>query len=63
MEALQCNHKDARCVESTEPKDEGRFVEKYECVCGATGRIEGNEQDLPQQWTRTGEVFQERSQL
>jgi len=53
----QCDHTDARCVESTEPKDEGRFVEKYECPCGATGRISGQEDEPPAQWTRTGMVF------
>ena len=53
----QCDHVDAQCVESTEPKDEGRFVEKYECSCGATGRITGQEDEPPAQWRRTGMVF------
>jgi len=54
---VACDHSAAQCVESTEPKDEGQFVELYECECGATGTIRGREEALPSEWTRTGEVF------
>jgi hypothetical protein len=52
-----CDHKHARCVETTEPEETGWFVEHYECECGAIGSISGKEQDPPRKWTRTGEVF------
>jgi len=52
-----CDHSNARCVESTDPKAEGRFVEQYECPCGATGTITGLEQEQPSNWDRYGEVF------
>jgi hypothetical protein len=29
----------------------------YECPCGATGMITGKEQEPPQHWSKTGEVF------
>jgi len=54
-----CDHSMARCVDSTEPKDEGRFTERYECACGATGMITGREEAPPSSWTKTGRVFQE----
>ena len=47
----------AKCVETTEPKGEGDFVEHYECACGATGTIRGREEQPPQTWTKTGRVF------
>ena len=52
-----CDHQNARCVDSTPASDEGRFYERYECPCGATGVITGNEQDDPKAWNRSGEVF------
>lgn len=52
-----CNHRAAKCVDSTEPKDEGRFREEYECPCGATGVITGQEQAPPSDWNESGEVF------
>jgi len=52
-----CNHTAAKCIDSTEPKEEGRFTEHYECACGATGTIQGREEQPPHEWTRTGEVF------
>jgi len=52
-----CDHVDAQCVESSDPKDEGTFHEHYECPCGATGYITGHEDEPPAQWTETGEVF------
>jgi len=52
-----CDHQNARCVDSTEPKDKGQFREEYKCPCGATGVITGNEQDHPDEWNRAGEVF------
>lgn len=52
-----CDHSMARCVDSTDPKDEGRFIEHYECPCGATGTITGREEDPVHEWTRSGRVF------
>ena len=49
----------ARCVDSTEPKDEGMFKEEYECPCGAKGWITGREEQSPAQWDRYGQVFDE----
>ena len=57
MDATNCNHNMAKCVETTEPKGEGDFVEHYECACGATGTIRGREEQPPQTWTKTGRVF------
>lgn len=38
----------------------GQFVEKYECAnCGAKGSIRGEASDPPQEWRRTGSVFNE----
>jgi len=54
-----CDHSAAKCVNSTEPKDEGRFREEYECPCGATGTITGREEAPPSEWNRYGEVFAE----
>jgi hypothetical protein len=54
-----CDHQLARCVESTEATDEGRFREDYECPCGATGVITGREEDPAHKWNRYGEVFSE----
>ena len=59
MEAIHCNHEMAKCVETTEPKAEGRFVEYYECQCGATGTIRGREEQPPNAWKKTGEVFRQ----
>ena len=56
-EPRHCDHSAAVCVDSTDVKDEGRFVEHYECPCGATGTIRGNEQDPAHAWTQSGEVF------
>jgi len=56
-QAKQCSHEMAEIVETTEATGEGYFYELYECQCGATGRIEGQEDEPPAQWTRTGEVF------
>jgi hypothetical protein len=37
---------------------EGRFSEEYQCVqCGAKGWIRGEASAPPQEWTRTGQVF------
>jgi len=57
MQATHCKHDMAKCVDSTEVKDSGYFCEIYECHCGATGRIEGREEQPPHTWTKTGEVF------
>ena len=58
MEATNCNHNMAKCVETTEPKAEGRFKEKYVCQCGAVGFITGREEHPPSSWERFGEVFE-----
>jgi len=52
-----CDHQNAVCVDTTPASDEGRFYEKYECLCGAEGVITGKEQDPPAEWHRSGEVF------
>ena len=50
-----CDHSAAKCVESDTDGDQ--FTEKYECPCGATGTITGDETKPAHTWTRTGRVF------
>jgi len=52
-----CDHTAAHVVDSEGGITEGKFVEHYECPCGATGVITGNEQDDPKAWNKSGEVF------
>jgi len=40
-----------------EPNDSGHFQEKWECARGHIGYVSGKEQEPPNQWTRTGGVF------
>jgi hypothetical protein len=54
-----CDHKAAEIIEASEYSGNGHFFEVYECPCGAKGRISGQEDEPPQNWTRTGEVFAE----
>lgn len=55
---VSCDCMNAVCVDSTEAKESGRFVERYECPdCGRKGRIEGQEENPPSTWKRTGAVF------
>ncbi len=52
-----CDHSAAQVVDSQGGTTEGRFKEKYECPCGATGYVSGNAEEPPQQWNRWGRVF------
>lgn len=52
-----CDHQTAECIESTGGIDSGRFVEKYECVCGATGMITGDAAAPADEWDHSGEIF------
>ena len=36
---------------------EGQFTEEYECVYNHKGTIRGRAEDPPQEWQRTGRVF------
>lgn len=56
MSCATCNAA-AGITDSTEHTGEGRFVEKYECANGHTGRITGNEEAPPTEWKRMGPVF------
>jgi len=51
-----CDHTAAQIVAS-EGGTDGEFVERYECPCGATGRVFGDASQPPQNWRRTGRVF------
>jgi len=35
----------------------GRFLERYECANGHTGRVRGESSAPPSEWKRTGPVF------
>lgn len=50
-----CDHSAAKCVNSETNGD--RFTELYECPCGATGTITGDETAPAHTWVRSGEVF------
>ena len=53
-----CDHTNAKIVDQSGGTKEGSFVEHYECqLCGARGTIKGQAGDPPQQWQRTGPVF------
>jgi len=39
-------------------RTEGRFKEVWECVNGHIGWVRGEASAPPQQWTRTGSVFE-----
>jgi hypothetical protein len=54
---MECDHQTAQIVESDGGTKEGRFVEHYECPCGATGTVRGEASAPPTEWRRTGEVF------
>jgi len=54
-----CDHQHAKIVDSEGGTKEGRFVEHYECPCGATGTVRGDAGKPPRTWTRTGRVFNE----
>lgn len=52
-----CDHKAAKCVESTGGIDSGAFQEYYTCPCGAEGWIEGQANEPAHTWDKYGEVF------
>ena len=57
-DSKMCDHKAAHVVDSSGGIESGKFVEEYECPCGATGTIRGNAEDPADSWSRTGEIFQ-----
>lgn len=60
MHPTNCDHDAAQIVDQEGGTSEGRFVEHYECPCGATGTIRGEASPPPTEWVRTGEVFRDR---
>ena len=52
-----CDHTAAHVVDSEGGITEGKFVEQYECPCGATGTIRGRAEEPAEHWSRTGEIF------
>jgi hypothetical protein len=47
-----------RITHADEPQDSGAFKEEYECAQGHKGYIYGQEGELPENWSRFGQVFE-----
>ena len=56
---MQCDHTNAKLVAEAGGTEEGTFIEHYKCDCGAVGRITGQADEPPKEWSRTGQVFNE----
>lgn len=57
MTCEQCNAP-TQIVEQSGGTKEGNFKEEYECVNGHKGWIRGDASAPPQEWRRTGSVFE-----
>ena len=60
MTCANCGSAAVDIVDERGGTTSGSFVEQWECdTCGALGWIRGHAAAPPQQWSRTGRVFEE----